>query len=532
MNKRQKVLLVTMLRSTSLINKTIYSKDKKDKGKMTGRFVGMGILYFMLIFYSFLSCVGYGTFGMISAIPLTMSASIATLSFVFTLLKTNGYLFEFKEYDMLMAMPFETKEIVSCKFLYMYIKNLPWMLGISISMLVGYMIFARPGVLTVLMWIVLSFVLPMIPTVLASAIGALIVAIGTRFKFKKLVQAILMFAFVLFCFSFRFIIEGIFRNNQSEDVAYMAAEAVNKAGKIYPPAKWFENVILNQNILFFALILVVSFAIYELFFVLISRDYSRINSRLASHSAKSNYKMTKQKKRSVENAIAFKEFRRLLGSTNYLVNAAMGQVLTVIMVLVVAIMGVDKLISVITNGAPVSKEMILPGVPYILFFLIGMMATTVCTPSLEGKNYWIVQSLPIEKWTLYKGKMLFNLYMSVPFMVIGILVFDIACKASVVTLIVSLICGLVLCARSTVHGMVCGIKFMKLDWENDIEVVKQGTAVFIYLFPNMIITMLMVVLLIAGSFKINGTILIACITLIEALITAGFYVWARQLAKK
>ena len=29
---------------------------------------------------------------------------------------------------------------------------------------------------------------------------------------------------------------------------------------------------------------------------------------------------------------------------------------------------------------------------------------------------------------------------------------------------------------------------MKLDWENEIEVIKQGTAVVVYMFPNMILT--------------------------------------------
>ncbi|MBQ7679359.1 MAG: hypothetical protein IJT34_05875 [Butyrivibrio sp.] len=37
------------------------------------------------------------------------------------------------------------------------------------------------------------------------------------------------------------------------------------------------------------------------------------------------------------------------------------------------------------------------------FVFIGMMATTACSPSLEGKNYWILQSLPLEKKTIYQG---------------------------------------------------------------------------------------------------------------------------------
>ena len=48
-------------------------------------------------------------------------------------------------------------------------------------------------------------------------------------------------------------------------------------------------------------------------------------------------------------------------------------------------------------GAPITKEMVYPAIPLIVYFFIGMVATTAMTPSLEGKNYWIVQSLPIKK---------------------------------------------------------------------------------------------------------------------------------------
>ena len=141
MKKRQRVLLGTMLRSTSIINKYKYSNDKKARSKVVGIIVGRVVLMAMLILYSFLMNMGVAQMGMSSMIPMTTAIVIATLSFVFTLLKTNGYLFGFKEYDMLVSMPFETKEIVADKFLYMYIKNLPWMMAVSLSMLVGYVIF-------------------------------------------------------------------------------------------------------------------------------------------------------------------------------------------------------------------------------------------------------------------------------------------------------------------------------------------------------------------------------------------------------
>ncbi len=57
---------------------------------------------------------------------------------------------------------------------------------------------------------------------------------------------------------------------------------------------------------------------------------------------------------------------------------------------------------------------------------------------------------------------------------------------------------------------------MRLDWENEVEVIKQGSAVAIYLFPNMLVTMGLVVLVVfLGTF-----ISLNLITIFMILITA------------
>ena len=106
MSKQRLLLLRTLLLSTSRINKIKYSDDKKLKNKAVGGFVGMICLLLMIVAYSVAMCVGYGRMGLANAIPVLCAAIITVLAFVFTFFKTNGYLFAFKEYDMLMALPF------------------------------------------------------------------------------------------------------------------------------------------------------------------------------------------------------------------------------------------------------------------------------------------------------------------------------------------------------------------------------------------------------------------------------------------
>ena len=197
MNNKNILLLKTLLLSTSWRNVLKYSKDKKKKKQMIGGIVGMTIIFAMIMFYCVMMCVGYGQIGITDAIPAMCAVMISALAFLFTIFKTNGYLFNFKEYDMLMSLPFDAKTIAGDKFLYMYIKSLPWYVSISVSMMIGYGLYADASPLVYPVWVILTFVLPIIPMLLAAFIGFLIAKVSSGFKKTNLVQTILVFIFVL-----------------------------------------------------------------------------------------------------------------------------------------------------------------------------------------------------------------------------------------------------------------------------------------------------------------------------------------------
>ena len=101
MKRKDFILLETLLKSTSLFNTYKYSKDKKKQHRLIGNVMGFAIIYILLVAYSIAMCVGYGQLGIADSIPTMCAIIISSLAFIFTLFKTNGYLFAFKEYDML-----------------------------------------------------------------------------------------------------------------------------------------------------------------------------------------------------------------------------------------------------------------------------------------------------------------------------------------------------------------------------------------------------------------------------------------------
>lgn len=517
-NKRV-ILLKTLLRSTSRLNCLKYTRDKKKRKRMTGEITGTVFLYLFITALCVTVCYGYGIFGLSEKMPAMCAMVISLISFVFTVFKTNGYLFNFKEYDMLMALPLSSKETASCKFMYMYIKSLPWYVLISVSMMIVYGIFSDPFPAVYPLWLILSLFVPVIPMLLASAIGALIAAISAGFRKTNIVQTVLTIIFITFCLSLRFIIQELFKSDQIKATLSDISQGIDKTADILVTVKWFTKAVTDVNILYALLLIAVTAALFEALFVVTGRSYAKINSKLKNHAASRKYKRSPVKKRSAVTAIAFKEFKRLTGSTIYLTNTAIGMILALIAGIVVLIAGADNAIQVVTQNAPLTKEMLLPTIPMIVYFFIGMVPTTVCSPSLEGKNYWVVKSMPVTPKQLYSGKILMNIFISVPFSVVATLCLCISSAAPLAYTLIYIVEGIILCIFSSSWGCMCGVKHMRLDWENEVEVIKQGSAVAVYLIPNILITMALTVLSVVLGMHIDPNILPVVLTLAAAGLT-------------
>ena len=529
--KNNILLLKTLLLSTSRFNLIKHCDDPKKRKKAIGGVIGVVVIYVMLMFYAISICMGYGEYGIIDSAPNMCAIIISALAFFFTLFKTNGYLFNFKEYDMLMSLPFEAKTVAAAKFLYMYVKSLPWHLSISLAMLAGYGIYAKPSVLTYPIWIVLTLFMPIIPMLVSAFLGFIVARVSAGFRKTNIVQTVLLFIFVILCFFSRFFVENMFREDKTQQTLESISSATGGAAKYYLPASWFSDAVIKHSPLAILLIIALSIVLFAVVFHIVGGAYRNINSALKSHAAARNFRMKQQKTKSVVNAIAFKELKRFTGSTTYMVNGGMGEILSLIFGVIALVLGFEKIVSTIAPGAPLTAHLLQPAIPFVIYFFIGMMATTACSPSLEGKNYWIIKSLPIEMKTVYQGKMLFNMYLTVPFTVLSTLCLCISAKTSLVNTLLYLILGLTLCAFSTSWGCVCGVKHIKLEWENEVEVIKQGAAATIYLLPNLFITMGLTVLTVFLGTKINHSLLAVIFILIYALLSVLSYARVMKLAK-
>ncbi|MCR5584869.1 MAG: hypothetical protein K6F63_05465 [Lachnospiraceae bacterium] len=526
------LLFKTMVMTTSRWYTFRHCNDPSKRKKIIGETVAYVILGVFFFVVCMLLGISYGEQGMADLLPALSTLAVSLVTFFFTVFKTNGYLFKFKEYDMLMSLPFKAKTIAGCKFLYMYLTGLLWDVVISAGLLIGYGIYVDPPVWVYPLWIVLGAVVPLVPMLLASFLGFLIAAVSSGFRKKNLIQVVLIFLVTLLGIAFRVYVDAVMDDEMMDEILLNLSVYVEKITDIYLPAKWFAEAVCKGSISAALLLMGVSIALFEVVFVIVGRSYREINSKLNSHAAAKKFKMKEQKVRNLWNAIAFKEFKRMTGSVIYITNVAMGEVIITVASVAVCFIKVDTFLKPLTESFNTGLNMFYPAIPLAIYFLLGLAATTVMSPSLEGKNYWIVQSLPIDTKDLYKGKMLFNLYLTVPFMILGTLSLGIAVRMPFITILLSLILGALLLAFSSAWGCVCGVKHINLNWENETQVVKQGPAVMIYMIPNELITIALTAVVTLMGIKINADLILIVLILIAAGLATLSYKRVLSLAEE
>lgn len=221
---------------------------------------------------------------------------------------------------------------------------------------------------------------------------------------------------------------------------------------------------------------------YLLFVKVLSFKYKSLNTRISSTYNKSNYEVNRLNSGNVLTALYSKELKRFLSSTIYVTNMVVGLVMSVIMSVAVVIVGSERL--AIMVGLPKLA-------PFILAAMIGMSNTSSVSLSLEGKNLWILKSLPLRLRDIYLSKILVNLTLTVPVALISGSLFIIGIKATLYQGLMMLVIPLIFAIFSATWGLFINYQFANYDWESETQVVKQSMSAVIGMLGSLLIAVIL-----------------------------------------
>lgn len=260
-----------------------------------------------------------------------------------------------------------------------------------------------------------------------------------------------------------------------------------------------------------------------------SKYYFRIISKSSekSVSTKTN-KEIKIKQRSQLSALVKKETKRYFSSTVYMFNTLVGVVLLLIATIAMSV-NFGGTIEMITEGEDLGIDLneVLNLMPKIFFGLI--IATTCLTSitsssiSLEGKNFYILKSLPVKFDKILLGKILSSNLITMPAIFISDIVFFVAFKPEVFDAIAIILISIIMPTLIGIIGLLVNLKYPKMNATSDTEVVKQSTSSMVAVLGGMIIATILIVLLITMSTTISSNMAIIIELLVLAMATAILY---------
>ena len=231
--------------------------------------------------------------------------------------------------------------------------------------------------------------------------------------------------------------------------------------------------------------------------------------------------MKELREKSILGTMVERELRHYFSSSVYVVNTIMGELLMVLLAGAVLFMDMDALEAMLGLPGVVRRAL-----PVLTGFLPIMMPLTACSISMEGKQWWMLQTLPVTERDMVRSKVAAQLLVALPFYLVSEILLFLALRpgwADGLSLLAVPAAYIIFGARA---GLAVNKLFPLLEWESEVRVVKQSASTMVTMLVGMITAVVPVVILVMvpGTFT-HGVYLVLTVLLLAAT-------WGMNLGNK
>ncbi|MBQ8506642.1 MAG: hypothetical protein IJ466_04345 [Clostridia bacterium] len=475
----RQIKLLARLRLINLFgfNEARHCGEKKKKWRLTAMLALYAFLAILLMGYVALMCYGLVKLGAGSVAPLCLAALCGLVVLMFTVLRAGPMLFDLRDYEMLISLPLKPAAVVVSRFLTMYLSNAALCLGVLLPGMAVCGAMLKPGFLYYPMMLLGALLVPLVPMTIAMLLGMLVYLISARMKRRNIAVLVLSAAAMLAVLALPMLLAGM----QPDRLVLSIRGLLDKLRWFYPPAGWFGDAVAEGNIPGYLAFAMGSIAFFGAAAWLVGRKYAAICGALANYHTKRSFRMTAQRSRAVLHALFRREWKRYLASPIYVLNTAVGYVLALILSAAVAFSGVGTLL----DELPMPLELAPRIVVFILAFCYTLSPTTTSAISLEGRNWWLLKSLPLGNREILGGKLLMNLALALPCWLVSSVLLLAALKPAGWSGLWLALLPLGYILFSCTLGLRVNLKLPSFNWENESVPVKQGKAVLVSMLTGM-----------------------------------------------
>lgn len=396
---------------------------------------------------------------------------------------TFSSVYQAKDNDLLLSLPVPVSYILLVRLLGVYLLGLMYS-GIVIipAFFVYYRMvpFRAAGLAGAVLYV---FLLSVIVLILSCILGWVVAKINKKLKNKSFITVIVSVAFFAGYYYVYFRASSMLQNLLA-NAQMLSAGIKGSAYPLYVLGRAGEGD--GVSLLILAAVVLVLFAVV---WIVLSRSFIQIATGSGA-VAKVRYKEKRAKKKSVDGALFGRELGKFLSSSTYMLNCALGT----LMLLIVAVLALVK-------GGQV-RDMLLMAFEGNLHFLAVLCSLAICflvamnditapSISLEGKNIWLAQSLPVSTWQILRAKLNLHLVMTeIPAFLCGVCV-AVVLRADAVMSILMIALPLVIGVFFAALGLALNLKAPNLKWTSENVAVKQSFVVVAAMFGGWLYVILL-----------------------------------------
>lgn len=417
----------------------------------------------------------------------TISGGLAVFMGVFgSVFNTYSSLYDAKDNDLLLSMPIPVKYILIARLSTVYLLGAVFALITFVPTIIAFYVFGTVTIASVFTPFIVFFLLTLIIMCLSCGLGYIVAKISAKLKNKSFITVIISLAFFGAYYFF------YAKASQIINALVSSGDAVAKNIKVFAYPLYVLGSAAAGNIIhtliFAAVMGLITYGVYKL----LEKSFLKIVTH-RSGSVKGGKKEKTYKQKPLRFALLGREFKRFTSSATYMLNCGLGVVIT-LLIAVAAIIKHAELYEVTQIITDYVGD-IAPLVAAAGAALVSSMTyTAAVSVSLEGKQIYLIQSMPVKAWQTLKAKLYMQIILTLP----GALFLAIT-LAAVLKLTALAAAGAVIFLAITVvlnaeFGLFINLKLPNLNWINETAAVKSGVSVlfsmlFGWLYPAALVAL-------------------------------------------
>ena len=468
MERKYKLLFKIQLYNLFDINRLLHSHDKKEKKRILC--IGAAGLAIVGILLYLSGCISstFANIGLVQAIPTLVIVIYSLIVLLLTFLKSSGALVGMKDYDMVMSLPVNNTAIILSKVSMLYITNLLIGIIVLIPSIFIYGINTSVEISGYFILFTALLLMPIIPMLIALAIGILIVAVSSKSKHHNTVALVFSIAGLLLLIFASSRLQTM-STTQITDISTMIIHYFNQ---FYPPASLFSKALLYNDWVSFGIFVFGSIAILLAFVIVLSHFYKQLNTQAFSHHAGKDFRLGELAVSTPFMALYKRELARFFSCTIYALNSC----IVIILLLVISIMAVFYIPDIIIQQLETIGIMDIFGavIPLLISVFVCICCTTSASLSLEGRSRWIMCSAPVKTITVFIAKIFVNLTVVLPVLWISLILLRITFTLTMVQTILLFVTPTIYTLFIAVVGMLFNVKYPRYDWTSEYYAIKGG----------------------------------------------------------